>query len=829
MRLQGKLLAAIMPVIVGSLLTLGFVVYEQLRTDTEQKLMQQMDRSLIQTQQQARLFIRTAKANATLFSTSNLIERYVMIEDEAERYDLMQPSLLKLFASYQMAYPEYREIRLLTPDGYEDTRWALFNLIDVTDEEGDSPWFIALQNSDALIHTSVEKSPDDGTITLLVARPMMIKDTNAAPILAPETLRGYLAITASLEFLNRIVSRQSIGNGGYLVALNNAGDVLFHKDPNMIGKRLDKLVAEFRHHPGNEEALTVQYRGNDSLIKGRRVTDDLLLFAVVPETEFADARSQLAYSVGAVTLGAIVVTTILFFMLLRSAVIRPIRRLRHTAIAIGNGQSTQAVGLERDDEIGDLANAFQEMNAKLQSSIEELKASHGKIENLAFRDSLTGLPNRRMIQQIISDNLGDCLAKGDSLAVFFLDLDDFKRVNDSLGHEAGDLLLQQVAERLTSCVRLAEGQGNAQSPDVVNSHVARIGGDEFLIALRGLEPSGQDRIAKRIIAALKAPIALEGAEFIVGTSIGIAEFPEHASDVDHLIKFADTAMYEAKRATKNTYRRFDGAMHAATNFRIEIEADLRKALESGQFSLQYQPQFDTISCRIVGAEALLRWVHPEKGRIPPDVFVPVAEDIGLIGEIGEWVMFEACKQWRTWHDQISEPISVAVNVSQRQFSLSDLSAVVDRALHLNDMPAGALEIELTESCMMEAPDQVVSLLSDFRERGVRVALDDFGTGYSSLSVLTSLPIDTLKIDRSFVTGIEPESQNEKIVSSILMLAKGLDLSIVAEGVESESELSYLRRFNCDYVQGYLLSKPINPDELSALLMAQANKSFKQAS
>ncbi len=830
MRLHAKLLFAIVPVFIVSLLSVGWIVYVQLRQQSEDAMHRQMDTVLQQTQQQAESFIETLQANALLFANSNIIKRYVMVDNEIDRYDLMQPALLKMFASYQEAYPQYREIRLLTPEGYEDTRLATDGLPNRSDEEGGTPFFTALESGRSPSHMEVRKNADDGKTTLMIGRPLWLKDRNVPPQIAENRLRGYLVVTASLDIISELLQKQKIGEEGYVMVLDQRGTVLFHQQPQLRGSTLYNLMFSLEKLPPDTPVSGVSIRDTSATVQWHALQNDLILVAVVPESEFAAASQTLARSVASITLLAIMLASLTFFLLIRTTVLRPISRLREAAVSFGNGEAGVQIDITRGDEIGDLARALSGMNRKLGLSMNELQHSHARIEQLAYRDTLTDLPNRRLFIRLVEQAMTLENRNDGKLAVLFLDLDDFKRVNDTLGHEAGDLLLQEVSVRLQHCIRESDELAlPLENKHKIANQVARIGGDEFIILITSLgHPDHAAIVARKIIDELARPVNIDDRSFVVGTSIGIAMFPADARDVDGLIKCADTAMYEAKRAQKNTFRYYGAPMQANIENRLQLEDDLRSAVRNCEFELYFQPQFDTRSGVMAGAEVLLRWNHPLRGMVPPDLFIPVAEETGMIAELGEWVLMQACRQWREWHDMGIAPRRIAVNVSQRQFALGNLMAAVENALLSNNMDADYLELELTESCMMQAPSEVVETLQILRSRGVRIAMDDFGTGYSSLGALTSLPIDTLKIDRSFVSGIEEDSQNSMVVSAILMLARSLNLEIVAEGVEVQAELDYLTKRDCDIVQGYLLGKPLTAASMTELLVTIKNSTLRMA-
>ncbi len=832
MKLQGKLVIVIIVAIVASMLLLAAVVFGQLRQQSERELFNQMQLLLNQTQQQTKSYIDNATANTRLFSSSNLMDRYVMVENEADRYELVQPALLRLFTKYFQAYPEYREIRLILPDGYEDTRVARINLKNLTEEEFDTPYFQRMLASGSNIMTTVLDNPDDGKTTLLISVPIFRKDLRTDAISTKPTLRGFMTVTASLDYLEKQIQTHKIGNNGYLIAVDRQHRIIFHPQRNMIGKDAIGLHSVTSHDSkaeridANENTVLTQLNGESVYASARWLHPDLMLISVLPATEFRAASKQLGISVAVVSVGAIVLTSFILIILLRYLVVTPVRQLSYLAQEIGKGNHIDVSGqkLLRTDEIGDLARAFQNMKTALGKSMLQLQQSHAKIEQLAYRDSLTGLPNRRLFLELVGQAIAESKRNDKQNALLFLDLDDFKKVNDTLGHDAGDVLLQAVAQRLIDCVRDTDTiMRDSDSSTFSAGTVARIGGDEFIILINDLTDAMDAKIvAERVLSTLRKPFLIMDQEFVVGTSIGISSYPENGAEVDALVKAADTAMYAAKREQKNTYRFFGAIMQRGIQDRLSLERDLRIAVENESLTLHFQPQVDTHTRAIAGAEVLLRWHHPERGNVPPDLFIPIAEDMGLIGLLGEWIIDQTCQQWAQWNQMGIAPPRLAVNVSQRQFKLSNMVDVVASALEKHQLCASALEIEITESCMMEAPDDVVESLNNIRMTGVRIAMDDFGTGYSSLGALTSLPIDTLKIDRSFITNIELGKPNEKIVSAILSLAHNLGMDVVAEGVETQSEHQYLINMNCEICQGYLFSKPLSAEHMQQLLTQQSD-------
>jgi diguanylate cyclase (GGDEF)-like protein len=438
---------------------------------------------------------------------------------------------------------------------------------------------------------------------------------------------------------------------------------------------------------------------------------------------------------------------------------------------------------------------------------QQVQARTADLQHLAHYDSLTGLPNRSLFQETLGHCLAQASDRGWMAAVLFIDLDHFKNVNDTLGHALGDELLRQFADRLIECVR---------SRDTVG----RLGGDEFgLILLMSDGQQGASRVAHKVLEVLRAPFDLDGREVVLGASIGITVFPADAADAAELIKYADTAMYQAKQAGRGTFRFFTAQMNSEVLARLELETALRKAVENEEFVLHYQPKVQLDSGRVVGLEALLRWQRPGHGLVPPQEFIPALEEMGLITAVGRWVIASACRQIGLWARSDIGPMPVAVNVSGRQFNDGELDGDIIEALVENDVAAQLLELELTESSLMANTELTLAVLGRLKKTGVRIAIDDFGTGYSSLAYLRRFPIDKLKIDIAFIRHITSSPDDAAIAVAIIGMARSLKLEVIAEGVETAAQLEYLRRQGCDAIQGNFFSPALPLGELERLLRA----------
>jgi diguanylate cyclase (GGDEF)-like protein len=451
-----------------------------------------------------------------------------------------------------------------------------------------------------------------------------------------------------------------------------------------------------------------------------------------------------------------------------------------------------------------LLSQVETLESVVAARTEKLEAANRQLRHLATHDALTGLPNRVLLDDRLAQAVAHANRDAQPFALLVLDLDRFKHINDSLGHRAGDVVLDEVSRRLSSVVR-----------DI--DTVARTGGDEFIVVINPSNaPEDALAIAHRARDTLRAPMRVSGVELHVTCSVGIAYYPTDANSADSLIARADAAMYCAKQRGRNNVQCFAQGMDAVTVERVSLESDLHAALEAGQFELHYQPKPDTESGDVYGAEALIRWRHPQRGLIVPDQFIPLAEECGLINEIGAWVLREACRQCAEWQRSGLPALRVAVNVAATQFRRGDLLDVIRGALGSAGLEPRFLEIELTESAVMTNPEESAAILEQLSRMGVLVSVDDFGTGYSSINYLRRFPIDKLKIDRSFVRDLDCEV-DASIVQAIISLAHSLRLKVVAEGVETPEQLKFLRSLGCDQYQGFHFSPPLPANQFAEFL------------
>ena len=448
------------------------------------------------------------------------------------------------------------------------------------------------------------------------------------------------------------------------------------------------------------------------------------------------------------------------------------------------------------------------------------KKAEEQIQTLAYYDGLTSLPNRTFYNELVARALVYAGRNKKTMATLFIDLDEFKRINDTLGHSAGDRLLQEIAARLLQCVRKSDTVARSEDGVIMNT-VSRLGGDEFIVLLHDIaQPQDASLVARRMLTELSRPIVLNDQEVTITASIGISLYPGDAEDTENLLKYADIAMYHAKDQGKNNYQFYSQSLHTTSLERLALEGELRKALEREEFLLHYQPKLEARTRTIIGMEALIRWQHPEKGLIPPAEFIPLAEETGLIAPIGEWVLWKACAQIKAIHGEGFHSLTMGVNLSNRQFAQQDLVEMVGRVLNESAVDPKALEVEITESTIMQNPAIAIITLEHWKAMGIQIAIDDFGKGYSSLDYLKRLPLNSLKIDRDFIMNFTTNPDDAAITTAIVSLAHSLKLKVIAEGVETEEQLAFLQELGCDEVQGYLFSRPIPAEELVELLKSE---------
>jgi diguanylate cyclase (GGDEF)-like protein len=637
------------------------------------------------------------------------------------------------------------------------------------------------------------ESLDDGRlagVSLVAGRPRQLV---AAPIMAP-TLIGWVVFAADLD--NReMLGLERLSAIPLRAAVVAGGNGRWSEAAGSMSALSAESIARADRHVGSGAAFEMTVAGESSIALAKALPtfsdrERAILLLAYPRAEaLADAR-KLQLALAAMTLLGLLLVAIATW---RAAgrITQPLARLDQAAGRLASGEHVQ-VQVRGTDELARLAASFNEMVGKIAEREQ-------RITQLAFNDVLTGLPNRTMFHQQLDHLFRTAEGTGGLFALHCLDLDQFKVINDTLGHPAGDTLLIETGRRVRQAA--------------LGHFVARLGGDEFVVLQAvGDDRNAIDRLARQILHDVAQPLTVEGNEIIPSTSIGIAIAPGDGGNGGTLLRSADLALYRAKEAGRGTYAFFEQSLNERAQQRRQLENDLRVAVEQGQFELHYQPLFDLEQNRICSFEALLRWNHPERGVVSPAEFVPVAEDIGLIAAIGSWVIREACTQAAHWPDDVR----VAVNVSPVQFHRGTLHDTILRSLADSGLAPGRLEIEITESIFLEGSETTLRLLHSLRSLGVRIALDDFGTGYSSLSYLQSFPFDKLKIDRSFIHNLLTRDGASAIVRAITELAHALNIETTAEGVEETAQLMELRAHGCSSVQGFLFAEPMSAADVDRL-------------
>ncbi|MDH5570939.1 MAG: EAL domain-containing protein [Gammaproteobacteria bacterium] len=838
MRLQPKVVLLLMPLIVVPLAVVGWIGYNQLYNSYQQKSMAQIAMLQEQIDLHMHKAMENARANIRLFSESDILIRYVLTRNEDERYGLMQRPLQREVISYQKAYPDYYEFRIILPDGYEDFRQVSMEINNISEYESGSDIFKELHGATKNIVSVVTKNYDNDEVALYMGMPIYLIDKSIQSVSSKPELKSYLVLTISLDFLLEQINKNEIGSSGGSFVTDKTGKMLFYSDDMLRNQSIETEQYRIADNGNSKPYLKIpkdvfasiekvvaagtvyegKLFGQRSLIRGKKIHENMYLFSWLPENDLLYESQNLRNVVTIITLVAIVLGSILAYIALRLLILNPLNKLDMAALSIGEGKLVTDIDVKSHDEMGSLAATFCAMSEKLKSSTDHARY-------ISYHDNLTGLPNRLMFREYLGHYIANARRKNESLALLFLDVDNFKWVNDTLGHDVGDNLLREFSERLQTMLRT--GDIIAQDSIKIESElIARVGGDEFIILLPNINGAlAAGIVARRILACMQPSFVLDGHEMHAGVSIGATLYPDDGLDPDVLIKNADIAMYHAKKQGKNNYQYYSDSMNELAQQRLKMETRLRKAIEEEQFTLHYQPQVDIVNENIIGMEALIRWLDPVDGYIPPDRFIPVAEETGLILQIGEWVMDKVCKQIHSWKSQGYADIRVAINVSSIQFQRQDLAGMLKKYINKYDLQTGEIEVELTESIYICDEEKVQGTLSAIRKVGVKIALDDFGTGYSSLAYLRRYPIDILKIDRSFINEINQSDDGETVINAIIRMAHAMNLLVIAEGVEDKAQLDFLRKKKCDYIQGYYYYRPMPADEISAILL---NKKIRRA-
>ncbi|MGF1757256.1 EAL domain-containing protein [Photobacterium sagamiensis] len=820
MHLKPKIALSIFPVILLQIVVLlipSFMIYQDYFGE---QIKGHIRDSIVQVQNALDSQLTAIEADSSIFSQSVILNRYLRTEDETIRFNVMHQVLLKEFSTFMNAHPEYIEISLIMPDGYEEVSLVNNHITNVTDEEQDTSYFKNIAESKSNFEINTFMNPDTDEWTLVSARKIFQKNAIEQSGSTKKVIKGYLIVKTNFDFLNYLLTNNSLVATGFVIIHDTKGTpILMNVFDELIFDDRLKVVNETVY--SNKIKISNWSLNGESYIVGQKQLINSLFFSIGwPESELNQLFKNVSYASIQNSLIVILLSVLVLFWILNKLLVKPILQLSLSAKNMGQGDSLWSFKSKADDELTDLANTIKDMG---QGLIKQKQ----KVHEIAYQDSLTQLPNRRQFIDELNRQYCTTHAEPPNIALLFIDLDGFKQVNDTCGHEAGDQVLIAVAERLKHVLRAddtisyaADGSGSIQHT------IARLGGDEFTILLKKIsDRDAAGRVAERILHAFSKTINVTGREFLIGVSIGISLADESGESAVELLKNSDTAMYDAKMQGKNTYRFFSRTVALKSLKALEIKEDLRRAINNNELKLAYQPQICTKTRKIVGCEALVRWNHPVKGWIRPDVFIPIAEESGLIISLGRWVLLEACHQIRQWQLMGYPAVRVSVNVSCVQLARDNMHQVVLDCLAETGLSADLLAVEVTESSILQGSDSIVQL-EKIQSEGIRIALDDFGTGYSSLSALRGLPINELKIDKSFITDLTNGEDGKAIVSAIIAMAHQLDLQVVAEGVETNEELDFLEQTRADIIQGYYFSKPLMGNGLAEFLSSHSDNQRK---
>lgn len=804
MRLLLKILGILIPLVMLPVLGVGLLAYDSLQTVASAQARGQLRQIGTLMNQAANSTTERGLDTLEVFVSDSELREFLvarMTHPDAVPSSAVDDKL----QAFQRAYPEYTALLLFLPDGRLAAARDTGTLNPITDTE----------RTALLANLATHGHPDgpSGSISLADdfnrSHPHMFltRHIGMDNVLATGQAASVVSSFDATAVI-RLLDSTATSNGIRYILRNADGRLLLADPLSQDAHWLPGVLNQHRNTAGSGLSLISDIDNVAFLSRHDELLAGLSLITLKPLDELTRASQELTMRIALVTVIMALLACGILYVTVTRLVTRPLQTLAAATRAIAEGHLELALNLPQKDEVGDLGRALTEMGRRLKQSTEQ-------IEELAYFDSLTGLPNKVSFFDGVQALIGSAATNNSAVALMFFDLDNFKTINESLGHQMGDELLNQVGKRLRECVRtgdIIESSQNLQR-HTGSAILARLGGDEFTLALANIQDTQQaSKVAIRILAKLAMPFHLGDSEVFVGASIGIATYPHDGGTAEQLLKHADIAMYEAKSRGKNNFQFFDQRMNDPINERLALESAMRVALDNKELMLFYQPKVPVGDQRHFEFEALLRWKHPQKGFVSPAVFIPIAEETGLIQQISEWVFDEACRQARRWLDQGFHDVRVSVNLSPVQMNYGNPVGTVSACLRVHDLPARCLEVEITESGLMRNEQLATSTLKLLKDSGIRIALDDFGTGYSSLAYLRRFPIDVLKIDRAFIRDVESDPTSVKVLDAVFSLAKSLQLDIVAEGVETQHQRDMLAQRHCDYIQGFFHAKPSPPDE-----------------
>lgn len=815
MRLSQKVPLFLAPFIILPMIGLGGYVYIKQKNEIESGLINQSYTLIQQSISKFDKAINLGESDASILATLSQVKRYMATTDLFTKYSILQPQIIDFFKEFLKVHPEYAEIKIILPDGMEDTRVSNNNAIrNISDDESNSHYFKYISLADKNKISIIDINPDTSNLALYSSIRINLNDLDDLSNSKMPSLKGYIIITREISDISNLISKNNIQlYSNFLI--DKQAKFLLGKNHISASKDFNYFSNEFRSvNINNAEKLTfdTQY----TIFTGQHLFNDYYLFGAIPKKIILDSTKSTALLIFAITL----ISTALLLMFsiwgINAFYILPLEKLRLTVKTIRQDNLNVSIPeIDRSDEIGELAVSFKEMQTNLKESVDEVR-------RLAFVDPLTNLPNRRKFMHLVNTAIERAKKSNTMLGLFYIDLDDFKIVNDTMGHDVGDMLLQQVAKRLSSVIRaddiiITNDENDPNKLVTSKNSVYRLGGDEFTVMVNNIN-SDDDLIvvANRLLASMHKPFYLDKNKVTVAMTIGIALFPEHGESPTNLIKMADIAMYHAKTTGKNRFAIYSSNMKQKSEMRFHIESGIRKAFIDDEFKLVYQPQIDLSTNKIIGVEALIRWKKDEDS-IPPNEFIPIAEESNLIIELGQWVLKNVLQDIQTLSKKNIDVPKIAINVSSREIEMPDFTKHIISTLNDNNLRKGQIELELTETCIMKDIEQTIACIDELNKHNVSIALDDYGTGYSSLSLLKKCKINKIKIDKSFIRDIETDENDAAIVSAIVSLGQKMGLTTIAEGIETQSQLEFLQTHSCELGQGYYFSKPIGLIDLQTLL------------
>lgn len=788
--------------IIAIVFILSFVSYRDSVQILEEETSESSLQTIVQTNRHIDNMLRQYTDFAQLLANDqsflNMLTMFSYATDQQD-YDDAESRITNLLESLLASNRIVSSITLFSPDQNRIVsslrRESLYPIIrgDNAAAVRQTEWFKDILNSDKDL--TILDTRRDAFVNSHAEEPMFavahqIRGTYGQKLL------GTLVIEVSTSHLKSALDGFKLGmNGGYAV-VNVDGKMIYSNNEQLIetsytgampmvnGTASQGASGNFNAYDGQGIMQNYTYQHSE--------LSNWYLIGFYPSDELHAPMRRMLWNSIWISLMFCVLAAFCVGFLVHRSVGRPLHKLRMLMQEGEQGNLGVRTDFQVASEIGDLGRAFNRMMEQI---------------SLAYYDTLTNLPNRRLLVDRMGEALPQATENGTQVGVLFVDLDRFKIVNDTLGHQAGDLLIQIVGQRLQQCTG-------------VSDTVARIAGDEFVVILPGSDAAQSARTAERMLETIREPFLIFDQELHVTGSIGIAIYPQDAKSAETLLRCADIAMYEAKAKGKNMAWRYDPDMAVRKNERMRIENDLYRALENEEFELYYQPRVDATTRAIVGSEALIRWNHPSMGRVPPDKFIPIAEETGFIVPLGEWVLRAACKQNKIWQNQGYPAMRIAVNVSARQLQFGFLEQVAD-ILQETGLSGEWLEIEITERVLLDNDKMINETLRGLKANQIHLSIDDFGTGYSSLAFLKEFEVDTLKLDRSFVRDIPFHPDNQTIATAVIQLAHNLGMTVTAEGVETEQEYAFLHGLGSDEMQGYYFSKPLPADDY--MLLMEANK------